>query len=113
MPGRHLFQSLMSSSKQISAIATFVGLSVEIKESTSDIVKTPTFTSKDGFSVFEAGAIGRYSESSLQRSCGSPVTRIPRRSLSHRTFVVYPRLLRLSFATLASSTHNRGSIGCG
>lgn len=77
MPGRHLFQSLISSSKQISAIAAFVGLSVEIKEGTSNIVKTPTFTSKDGFSVFEAGAIGRYSESSIQSSCGSLVTGHP------------------------------------
>jgi hypothetical protein len=49
--------------KQISAIAAYAGLSVEVKESTSDIIKTPTLTSKDGFSVFEASAIGRYSES--------------------------------------------------
>jgi len=49
--------------KQISAIAAFAGLSVEVKEGTSDIIKTPTLTSKDGFSVFEASAIGRYSES--------------------------------------------------
>jgi hypothetical protein len=50
--------------KQIRAIAAFAGLSVEVNESTSDIVKTPTFKSRDGFSVFEASAIGRYSESS-------------------------------------------------
>ena len=49
--------------KQISAIAAYAGLSVEVKESTSNIIKTPTLTSKDGFSVFEASAIGRYSES--------------------------------------------------
>jgi len=50
-------------SPQISAIAAFAGLSVEVKEGTTDIVKTPTLTSEDGFSVFEASAIGRYSES--------------------------------------------------
>jgi len=49
--------------KQIRAIAACAGLSVEVKESTSDVIKTPTLTSKDGFSVFEASAIGRYSES--------------------------------------------------
>jgi hypothetical protein len=36
---------------------------VDVKESTAAIIKTPTLTSKDGFSVFEASAIGRYSES--------------------------------------------------
>jgi len=46
--------------KRISAIAAFAGLSVEVQESTTDIVKTPTLTSKEGFSVFEASAIGRY-----------------------------------------------------
>ncbi|KAH9034536.1 elongation factor 1-gamma [Lactarius hengduanensis] len=55
-----LFTSSEVEGKRISAIAAFAGLSVEIKESTSDIVKTPTFTSKDGFSIFEASAIGRY-----------------------------------------------------
>ena len=59
IPDRHLY----SVEKQISAIAAFFGLSVEIKEGTSDIVKTPTFTGTNGFSVFEASAIGRYSES--------------------------------------------------
>jgi hypothetical protein len=49
--------------KQIRAIAACAGLSVEVKESTSGIIKTPTLTNKDGFSVFEASAIGRYSES--------------------------------------------------
>jgi hypothetical protein len=53
----------LTPSPQISAIAAYAGLSVEVKESTSDIVKTPTFTSKDGFSVFQASAIGRYRES--------------------------------------------------
>lgn len=51
--------------KQISAIAAFAGLSVEVKESTADIIKTPNFVSKDGFSVFGASAIGRYGESHL------------------------------------------------
>jgi elongation factor 1-gamma len=46
--------------KRISAIAAYAGLSVEVKESTANIIKTPTLTSKDGFSVFEASAIGRY-----------------------------------------------------
>jgi len=55
-----LFTSSEVEGKRISAIAAFVGLSVDIKESTSDVVKTPTLTSKDGFSVFEASAIGRY-----------------------------------------------------
>jgi hypothetical protein len=63
MSGKHLYPSLISSSKQINAIATYVGLSVEIKEGTSDLVKTPTLTSKDGFSVFGVNAIGCYSES--------------------------------------------------
>jgi hypothetical protein len=49
--------------KQICAIAAVAGVSVEIKESTSDVIKTPTLTTKDGFTVFEASAIGRYSES--------------------------------------------------
>jgi len=49
--------------KQISAIAAVAGVSVETKESTSDVIKTPTLTTKDGFTVFEASAIGRYSES--------------------------------------------------
>jgi hypothetical protein len=48
---------------QIGAIAAFAGLSVEVKESTAGIIKTPTLTNKDGFSVFGASAIGRYSES--------------------------------------------------
>ena len=62
--GKHPNPSLISSlSKQINAIAAFVDISVEIKESTSDVVKTPTLTSKDGFSVFGAIAIGRYRES--------------------------------------------------
>ncbi|KAH9068037.1 elongation factor 1-gamma [Lactarius deliciosus] len=60
MSAGSLFTSSEVEGKRISAIAAFVGLSVEIKESTSDIVKTPTFTSKDGFSIFEASAIGRY-----------------------------------------------------
>ncbi|KAF8266028.1 elongation factor 1-gamma [Lactarius quietus] len=55
-----LFTSSEVQGKRISAIAAFADLSVDIKESTSDVVKTPTFTSKDGFSVFEASAIGRY-----------------------------------------------------
>lgn len=55
-----LFTSSQVEGKRISAIAAFAGLSVEIKEGTSDIVKTPTFTSNGGFSVFEASAIGRY-----------------------------------------------------
>jgi hypothetical protein len=63
MSGKHLYSSLISSSKQINAIAAYVGLSVEIKEGTSDIVKTPTLTNKDGFSVFGVAAIGCYSES--------------------------------------------------
>ncbi|KAI9459828.1 elongation factor 1-gamma [Russula earlei] len=46
--------------RQISAIAAFAGLSVEVKEGTAGIVKTPTLASKDGFSLFEASAIGRY-----------------------------------------------------
>lgn len=62
-PGKHPYPSLISSSKQINAIAAFVDLSVEIKESISDNVKTPALTSKDGFSVFGAIAIGRYRES--------------------------------------------------
>jgi hypothetical protein len=62
--------------KQISAIAAYAGLSVEVKESTSDIIKTPTLTSKDGFSVFEASAIGRYSES----YCLVPEVKRPRLS---------------------------------
>jgi hypothetical protein len=56
IPSRH---------KQISAIAAFAGLSVDVKESTTDIIRTPNFVSKDGFSVFEASAIGRYGESHL------------------------------------------------
>lgn len=48
---------------QISAIAAYAGLAVEVRESTSDIIKTPTLTREGGFSVFEASAIGRYSES--------------------------------------------------
>ena len=56
--------------KQISAIAAFTGLSVEVKESTTDTIKTPNFVSKDGFSVFEASAIGRYSESHLSAQHG-------------------------------------------
>jgi len=55
-----LFTSSEVEEKRINAIATFAGLSVEIKEGTSDIVKTPTLTSTDGFSVFGANAIGRY-----------------------------------------------------
>jgi len=46
--------------KRISAIAAFAGLSVEVKEGTADIIKTPTLVCKDGFSIFEASAIGRY-----------------------------------------------------
>jgi len=46
--------------KRIRAIAAFAGLSVEVNESALNVVKTPTFTSRDGFSVFEASAIGRY-----------------------------------------------------
>jgi len=38
----------------------FAGLSVDVKEGTADIIKTPTFVCKDGFSIFEASAIGRY-----------------------------------------------------
>jgi elongation factor 1-gamma len=55
-----LFTSSEVEGKRISAIAAFVGLSVGIKEGTSDIVKTPTFTGENGFSVFETSAIGRY-----------------------------------------------------
>jgi elongation factor 1-gamma len=55
-----LFTSSEVEGKRISAIAAYFGLSVEIKEATSDIIKTPTFTGKNGFSVFEASAIGRY-----------------------------------------------------
>jgi len=58
---RYHLNSLCSS--QISAIAAFAGLSVEVKEGTADIIKTPTLVCKDGFSVFEASAIGRYGES--------------------------------------------------
>jgi len=60
-PPRYHFNALAE--KQISAIAAYAGLSVEVKQSTSGIIKTPTLTGKDGFSVFEASAIGRYSES--------------------------------------------------
>ncbi|KAN0136621.1 hypothetical protein V8E53_005668 [Lactarius tabidus] len=55
-----LFTSSEVEGKRINAIATYVGLSVEIKEGTSDLVKTPTLTSKDGFSVFGVNAIGCY-----------------------------------------------------
>jgi glutathione S-transferase len=48
---------------QISAIAAFAGLSVEVKETTTDVVKAPTLVGKDGFAIFEASAIGRYGES--------------------------------------------------
>ncbi|KAI0252280.1 elongation factor 1-gamma [Lactifluus subvellereus] len=55
-----LYTNSGTEAKRIRAIAAFAGLSVEVKESISDIVKTPTLTSRDGFSVFEASAIGRY-----------------------------------------------------
>jgi hypothetical protein len=85
-PSIHICLAVIdTSSKQISAIAAFAGLSVEIKEGTSDIVKTPTLTGNSGFSVFEASAIGRYSESyrsyTIAACHRSP--RISRRSLSH------------------------------
>ncbi|KAH9985032.1 elongation factor 1-gamma [Russula vinacea] len=60
MPSGTLYTTSEVEGKRISAIAAFAGLSVEVKESTTDIIKTPTLTSKDGFSVFEASAIGRY-----------------------------------------------------
>ncbi|KAI0315372.1 elongation factor 1-gamma [Amylostereum chailletii] len=46
-------------SKRIRAVAAFAGLSVDIKESGENVVKTPTFETKD-LTVFGASAIGRY-----------------------------------------------------
>ncbi|KAN0120619.1 hypothetical protein V8E52_004446 [Russula decolorans] len=60
MSDRTLYTTSEVERKRISAIAAYAGLSVELKGATSDIIKTPTLTSKDGFSVFEASAIGRY-----------------------------------------------------
>lgn len=46
--------------KRILAVAAFAGLTVEVKEPKADLIKTPTLETADGFSVFEASAIGRY-----------------------------------------------------
>ncbi len=104
------------SSKQISAIVAYAGLSVEIKEGTSDIVKTPTFTSQDSFSVFEANAIGRYSESyhPYIKVVRYSSPRIPRRSIltlwwyAMGHWVEHPE-----FYNPASLSHKRGSLDCG
>ncbi|KAI0000808.1 elongation factor 1-gamma [Russula compacta] len=55
-----LYATLDAEKKHITAIAALAGLSIEVQENTTEVVKAPTFTSKDGFSVFGASAIGRY-----------------------------------------------------
>jgi len=60
MSGGTLYTTSEVEGKRIRAIAAYAGLSVEVNESSSGIIKTPTLTSKDGFSVFEVSAIGRY-----------------------------------------------------